>query len=148
MQCEYVYGDKQCTNAASWNSTFCSIHDGVHKVSPSTRPDFNYRSDRAFTPYSDKLTKDQKIFIKGLGEKPKVVKKTKVYTPRQKHVTIDPTYMTISEVSNLLRVSPLTIKRWEKLGGEKKLHPIRINSRGDRRYLREEIQRFIGAEHD
>lgn len=59
--------------------------------------------------------------------------------------TPDPTYMTISEVSSLLRVSPLTIKRWEKVEGEKKLHPIRINSRGDRRYLREEIQRFIGG---
>ena len=55
--------------------------------------------------------------------------------------------MTINEVALAIRVSTATLKRWEKVEGEKKLHPIRINSRGDRRYLREEIQRFIGVEH-
>jgi len=42
-----------------------------------------------------------------------------------------PDLMTLSEVAAILRVSPLTIKRWGKRG---KLPPIRINSRGDRRY--------------
>jgi excisionase family DNA binding protein len=41
-----------------------------------------------------------------------------------------PDLLTISEVAAILRVSPLTIKRWGKRG---KLPPIRINSRGDRR---------------
>ena len=42
-----------------------------------------------------------------------------------------PDLLTVREVSDLLRVSPLTIKRWGKRG---KLPAIRINSRGDRRY--------------
>jgi len=37
-------------------------------------------------------------------------------------------------LADLLRVSPLTIKRWGKRG---KLPAIRINSRGDRRYKKE-----------
>ncbi len=38
-----------------------------------------------------------------------------------------PDLLTVREVSELLRVSPLTIKRWGKRG---KLPAIRINSRG------------------
>lgn len=57
----------------------------------------------------------------------------------------DPTYMTIREVADLLRVSMLTVKRWGKLG---KIPFIRINSRGDRRYLRSEIDRIIGNKND
>jgi len=52
-----------------------------------------------------------------------------------------PDLMTIREVSELLRVSPLTIKRWGKKG---KLPAIRINSRGDRRYKKEVILRLLG----
>lgn len=52
----------------------------------------------------------------------------------------DPSLMTPSEVAKFFRVSVLTIKRWEKLG---RLNPIRINSRGDRRYLRSEITRLL-----
>ncbi len=40
-----------------------------------------------------------------------------------------PDLLTVREVSDLLRVSPLTIKRWGKRG---KLPAIRINSRGDK----------------
>lgn len=54
-----------------------------------------------------------------------------------------PDLMTIREVSDLLRVSPLTIKRWGKKG---KLPAIRINSRGDRRYKKEVILRLLGEE--
>lgn len=52
-----------------------------------------------------------------------------------------PDLMTIREVSELLRVSALTIKRWGKKG---KLPAIRINSRGDRRYKKEVILRLLG----
>ena len=48
-----------------------------------------------------------------------------------------PDLLTIREVADLLRVSPLTIKRWGKKG---KLPAIRINSRGDRRYKKEVVQ--------
>ena len=54
-----------------------------------------------------------------------------------------PDLMTIKEVANLLRVSPLTIKRWGKKG---KLPAIRINSRGDRRYRKEVVLRLLGVE--
>lgn len=54
-----------------------------------------------------------------------------------------PDLLTIREVAEILRVSPLTIKRWGKRG---KLPAIRINSRGDRRYKKEVIQRLLGVE--
>ena len=52
-----------------------------------------------------------------------------------------PDLMTIREVAQLLRVSPLTIKRWGKKG---KLPAIRINSRGDRSYKKDVITRLLG----
>jgi excisionase family DNA binding protein len=52
-----------------------------------------------------------------------------------------PELLTIEEVANLLRVSKITLKRWGKTG---KLPAIRINSRGDRRYKKEEVMRFLG----
>lgn len=55
-----------------------------------------------------------------------------------------PDLMTIREVADLLRISPLTIKRWGKKG---KLPAIRINSRGDRRYRKEVVQRLLGVEN-
>lgn len=56
-----------------------------------------------------------------------------------------PDLMTIREVADLLRISPLTIKRWGKKG---KLPAIRINSRGDRRYRKEVILRLLGVEEE
>ncbi len=56
-----------------------------------------------------------------------------------------PDLMTIKEVAILLRVSPLTIKRWGKKG---KLPAIRINSRGDRRYKKEVVLRLLGVEEE
>ena len=47
-----------------------------------------------------------------------------------------PDLLTVKEVAAVLRVSVLTIKRWGKRG---KLVPIRINSRGDRRYKKEAV---------
>lgn len=56
-----------------------------------------------------------------------------------------PDLMTIREVAELLRISPLTIKRWGKKG---KLPAIRINSRGDRRYRKEVVLRLLGVEEE
>jgi len=52
-----------------------------------------------------------------------------------------PDLLTVREVAGVLRVSTLTIKRWGKRG---KLVPIRINSRGDRRYKKEAILWLLG----
>ncbi len=58
-------------------------------------------------------------------------------------LTIDslPDLLTVREVAEILRVSPLTIKRWGKRG---KLPAIRINSRGDRRYKKEAVLWLLG----
>jgi len=52
-----------------------------------------------------------------------------------------PDLLTVREVAEVLRVSTLTIKRWGKRG---KLVPIRINSRGDRRYKKEAVMWMLG----
>lgn len=52
-----------------------------------------------------------------------------------------PDLLTVKEVAEILRVSPLTIKRWGKRG---KLVPIRINSRGDRRYTKQQVLYLLG----
>ena len=54
-----------------------------------------------------------------------------------------PDLLTVREVAEVLRVSPLTIKRWGKRG---KLSAIRINSRGDRRYKKEAILWLLGMQ--
>jgi excisionase family DNA binding protein len=54
-----------------------------------------------------------------------------------------PDLLTVREVAQVLRVSPLTIKRWGKRG---KLPAIRINSRGDRRYKKEAILWLLGIQ--
>lgn len=53
-----------------------------------------------------------------------------------------PDLLTVREVADLLRVSPLTIKRWGKRG---KLPAIRINSRGDRRYKKQAVMWLLGV---
>lgn len=95
--------------------------------------------------YNDKLTKDQKIFVNNLVIDPKP--KVKVKAPRQPRTPVDPhrqdplpNLLTISEVAEYLRIVPLTLKRMEKRG---EIKSIRINSRGDRRYTREEIERIL-----
>lgn len=62
-----------------------------------------------------------------------------------KRLSLDdlPDLLTVREVADVLRVSPLTIKRWGKSG---KLPAIRINTRGDRRYKKEVIFRLLGVE--
>lgn len=54
-----------------------------------------------------------------------------------------PDLLTVREVADLLRVSPLTIKRWGKRG---KLPAVRINSRGDRRYKKEAVLWLLGLD--
>ncbi len=56
-----------------------------------------------------------------------------------------PDLLTVREVAEILRVSPLTIKRWGKRG---KLPAIRINSRGDRRYKKEQVLYLLGINPD
>jgi excisionase family DNA binding protein len=69
------------------------------------------------------------------------------YNKPANKVSLDdlPDLMTIREVADLLRVSPLTIKRWGKKG---KLPAIRINSRGDRRYKKKVVQKLLGVEEE
>lgn len=63
----------------------------------------------------------------------------------KKNLNLDnlPDLLTVREVAEVLRVSPLTIKRWGKRG---KLPAIRINSRGDRRYRKEAIFWLLGIQ--
>lgn len=65
--------------------------------------------------------------------------------PKKKKIKLEdlPDLLTVREVAELLRVSPLTIKRWGKRG---KLPAIRINSRGDRRYKKEAILWLLGMQ--
>lgn len=56
-----------------------------------------------------------------------------------------PDLLTVREVAEILRVSPLTLKRWGKRG---KLPAIRINSRGDRRYRKEQVLYLLGINPD
>ena len=65
--------------------------------------------------------------------------------PTKKRLRLEelPDLLTVREVAELLRVSPLTIKRWGKRG---KLPAIRINSRGDRRYKKEEVLWLLGMQ--
>jgi excisionase family DNA binding protein len=64
---------------------------------------------------------------------------------KKKKLSLDnlPDLLTVREVAELLRVSPLTIKRWGKRG---KLSAIRINSRGDRRYKKEAVLWLLGMQ--
>ena len=66
-------------------------------------------------------------------------------TRKRKKVKLDdlPDLLTVREVAEILRVSPLTIKRWGKRG---KLPAIRINSRGDRRYKKEAVLWLLGMQ--
>jgi len=65
--------------------------------------------------------------------------------PSDKKLNLDslPDLLTVREVAEILRVSPLTIKRWGKRG---KLPAIRINSRGDLRYKKEAVLWLLGIQ--
>ena len=56
--------------------------------------------------------------------------------------------LTVREVARLLHVHPNTLRRWSNKGT---IRAYRITSRGDRRFKREEIARFLtelGAAND
>lgn len=72
------------------------------------------------------------------------IKKTgKVEDAVQLDINNLPDLLTVKEVANLLRVSPLTVKRW---GARGKLSAIRINSRGDRRYKKDAVLWLLGID--
>jgi len=48
--------------------------------------------------------------------------------------------LTIREVARILHVHPNTLRRWSNDG---KLRAYRITSRGDRRFKREDVARFL-----
>jgi excisionase family DNA binding protein len=48
--------------------------------------------------------------------------------------------LTVREVADLLHVHPNTLRRWSNKG---MIRAYRINQRGDRRFKREEIVRFL-----
>jgi excisionase family DNA binding protein len=66
-------------------------------------------------------------------------------TKEKQNLSFDelPDLLTLDEVARILRVSKITLKRWGKKG---KLPAIRINSRGDRRYKKQEVMRFLGMQ--
>ena len=49
--------------------------------------------------------------------------------------------LTVREVARLLHVHPNTLRRWSNNG---RIRAYRITARGDRRFKREEIVRFLG----
>lgn len=49
-------------------------------------------------------------------------------------------YLTLKQVSELLKVHPNTLRNWDKNGT---LKPIRIGERKIRRYKKEDIQKFL-----
>lgn len=48
--------------------------------------------------------------------------------------------LTIKQAAELLNVTPLTLRRWDRKGI---LKPIRIGTRGDRRYEGDELKKLI-----
>ena len=53
--------------------------------------------------------------------------------------------LTVREVARLLHVHPNTLRRWSNQG---KIRAYRITPRGDRRFKREEIVRFLAELND
>lgn len=50
-----------------------------------------------------------------------------------------PELLKISDVAKILGITPLTLRKWDKQG---KLVPVRIGTRRDRRYRKEDIIRI------
>ena len=51
-------------------------------------------------------------------------------------------YLTLKQVSELLKVHPNSLRNWDKNGT---LKPIRIGERKIRRYKKEDIKKFLEA---
>lgn len=50
--------------------------------------------------------------------------------------------LTLSEASKILKVHPNTLRKWDKKGI---LKAVRFGERGDRRYKKEDVQRFMNT---
>lgn len=148
MQCANIFGDEQCPREARWNSNLCTMCGHDWEGHKDKLEDLNFKSARAFIPRSDKLTPKERTSIMSLGKKPKPIKSEplpSLKAPQLEPVEtrqLDHELLTLREVASYFSVSTMTIKRWGKQG---KLKAIRINSRGDRRYLRSEIERILGG---
>lgn len=64
------------------------------------------------------------------------MKKASTYT----EINDLPQLLRISEAANILSVSPWTLRIWDKKGI---LKPVRMGTRRDRRYKREDIQKIL-----
>lgn len=54
-------------------------------------------------------------------------------------------YLTLKQVSELLKVHPNTLRNWDKNGT---LKPIRIGERKIRRYKKEDVIKFVQQPND
>lgn len=54
-----------------------------------------------------------------------------------------PEYLTLIEVSKMLKIHPNTLRNWDKSGA---LKPIRIGERKLRRYKKEDVIKFLEQE--
>ena len=54
-----------------------------------------------------------------------------------------PEYLTLMEVSKLLKVHPNTLRNWDKSG---QLKAVRIGARKLRRYKKEDVLKFLGSD--
>lgn len=66
-----------------------------------------------------------------------IKEKTGKDMPNGEHIS---DMLTVREVARLLHVHPNTLRRWSKNG---RMKAYRISPRGDRRFKREEIGRFL-----
>lgn len=51
-----------------------------------------------------------------------------------------PPLLTIAQTAQILNISPWTLRQWDKKG---KLTPLRVGSRRDRRYKKEDILKVL-----
>lgn len=109
---------------ADVNISKINLNDQTNTPNPVSSPDVH-------APAS--VQTPDPIKIKGKRKKRKIVLESL------------PDLLTVTEVAELLRVSPLTIKRWGKRG---KLPAIRINSRGDRRYKKAAVLWLLGIQEN
>jgi len=63
--------------------------------------------------------------------------------PKKAKIRPPKTMLTTTDVSQILGLHPNTVRRWTANGT---LPAFRLNERGDRRYLRTEIEKFLNAQ--
>ena len=65
--------------------------------------------------------------------------------PARKNGRADSDMLTVGQVAEWINVHPNTVRRWAQQGV---LTSYRIGSRGDRRFLREDVQRLLNGGPD